>query len=126
MVAAGVFLVALVWPLFEAAPAARTLALSIGTVTAFGAATVALAQRDIKKVLAWSTISQLGFMFAALGVGAWPVAIFHLVTHASFKALLFLSAGSVIHGSGTQDLAEMGGLARKMPLTAACWIAGVV
>jgi NADH-quinone oxidoreductase subunit L len=126
MVAAGVFLVARVWPLFEAAPAARTLALAIGTVTAFGAATVALAQRDIKKVLAWSTISQLGFMFAALGVGAWPVAIFHLVTHASFKALLFLSAGSVIHGSGTQELASMGGLARRMPVTAACWIAGAV
>ncbi len=126
MVAAGVFLVARVWPLFEFAPAARTLALALGTITALGAATVALAQRDIKKVLAWSTISQLGFMFAALGVGAWPVAIFHLVTHAAFKALLFLSAGSVIHGSGTQELAEMGGLARRMPLTAACWIAGVV
>jgi len=126
MVAAGVFLIARVWPLFEVAPAARGLALTLGTITALGAATVALAQRDIKKVLAWSTISQLGFMFAALGVGAWPVAIFHLVTHAAFKALLFLSAGSVIHGSGTQDLAEMGGLAKKMPLTAACWIAGVV
>jgi NADH-quinone oxidoreductase subunit L len=126
MVAAGVFLVARVWPLFEFAPAARMLALALGTITALGAATVALAQRDIKKVLAWSTISQLGFMFAALGVGAWPVAIFHLVTHAAFKALLFLSAGSVIHGSGTQELAEMGGLARRMPLTTACWIAGVV
>jgi NADH-quinone oxidoreductase subunit L len=126
MVAAGVFLVARVWPLFEFAPAARMLALALGTITALGAATVALAQRDIKKVLAWSTISQLGFMFAALGVGAWPVAIFHLITHAAFKALLFLSAGSVIHGSGTQELAEMGGLVRRMPLTAACWIAGVV
>ena len=126
MVAAGVFLIARVWPLFEVAPAARDLTLALGTITALGAATVALAQRDIKKVLAWSTISQLGFMFAALGVGAWPVAIFHLVTHAAFKALLFLSAGSVIHGSGTQDLAEMGGLAKRMPLTAACWIAGAV
>jgi len=126
MVAAGVFLIARVWPLFAAAPAARELTLILGTITALGAATVALAQRDIKKVLAWSTISQLGFMFAALGVGAWPVAIFHLVTHAAFKALLFLSAGSVIHGSGTQDLSEMGGLAKRMPLTAACWIAGVV
>ena len=126
MVAAGVFLIARVWPLFEVAPAARDLTLALGTITALGAATVALAQRDIKKVLAWSTISQLGFMFAALGVGAWPVAIFHLVTHAAFKALLFLSAGSVIHGSGTQDLAEMGGLIKRMPLTAACWIAGAV
>ena len=126
MVAAGVFLIARVWPLFAAAPAAREMALVVGTITALGAATVALAQRDIKKVLAWSTISQLGFMFAALGVGAWPVAIFHLVTHAAFKALLFLSAGSVIHGSGTQELSEMGGLAKRMPLTAACWIAGAV
>jgi NADH-quinone oxidoreductase subunit L len=126
MVAAGVFLIARVWPLFEAAPGARMLALALGTITALGAATVALAQRDIKKVLAWSTISQLGFMFAALGVGAWPVAIFHLVTHAAFKALLFLSAGSVIHGAGTQELSEMGGLARTMPRTAVCWIAGAV
>lgn len=126
MVAAGVFLIARVWPLFEIAPAARDLALGLGTITALGAASVALAQRDIKKVLAWSTISQLGFMFAALGVGAWPVAMFHLVTHAAFKALLFLSAGSVIHGSGTQDLSEMGGLLKRMPLTAACWLAGVV
>ena len=126
MVAAGVFLIARVWPLFAAAPASREMALVVGTITALGAATVALAQRDIKKVLAWSTISQLGFMFAALGAGAWPVAIFHLVTHAAFKALLFLTAGSVIHGSGTQDLREMGGLAKRMPLTAACWIAGAV
>lgn len=126
MVAAGVFLIARVWPLFAVVPVARDLTLGLGAITALGAATVALAQRDIKKVLAWSTISQLGFMFAALGVGAWPVAIFHLVTHAAFKALLFLSAGSVIHGSGTQDLREMGGLLRRMPVTAACWIAGVV
>ena len=126
MVAAGVFLIARTWPLFAAAPMARDLALTLGTITALGAATVALAQRDIKKVLAWSTISQLGFMFAALGAGAWQVAIFHLVTHAAFKGLLFLTAGSVIHGSGTQDLREMGGLAKRMPVTAACWIAGAV
>jgi NADH-quinone oxidoreductase subunit L len=124
MVAAGVFLVARTWPLFAASPQARLLALALGTLTALGAATVALVQSDIKKVLAYSTISQLGFMFVALGVGAWPVAIFHLVTHAAFKALLFLSSGSVIHGSGTQDLREMGGLRSKMPLTTACWIAG--
>jgi NADH-quinone oxidoreductase subunit L len=124
MVAAGVFLVARMWPLFEASPTTRMLTLVLGTVTALGAATIALTQRDIKKVLAYSTISQLGFMFVALGVGAWPVAIFHLVTHAAFKALLFLSSGSVIHGSGTQDLHEMGGLRSKMPLTATCWIAG--
>lgn len=124
MVAAGVFLIARTWPLFEASPEARMVALVLGTITALGAATVALAQTDIKKVLAYSTISQLGFMFAALGVGAWPVAIFHLVTHAAFKALLFLTSGSVIHGSGTQDLREMGGLRSKMPLTAVAWIIG--
>jgi len=124
MVAAGVFLVARTWPLFEASPTARMVALVLGTLTALGAAKVALTQTDIKKVLAYSTISQLGFMFAALGVGAWPVAIFHLVTHAAFKALLFLTAGSVIHGSGTQDLREMGGLRVSMPLTAAAWMVG--
>ena len=100
MVAAGVFLVARTWPLFELSPTARTVALVLGAVTALGAATIAVAQTDIKKVLAYSTISQLGFMFAALGVGAWRVAIFHLVTHAAFKSLLFLASGSVIHGSG--------------------------
>jgi len=124
MVAAGVFLVARTWPIFEAAPEARTIALALGTITALGAATIALPQTDIKKVLAYSTISQLGFMFAALGVGAWSVALFHLVTHAAFKALLFLASGSVIHGSGTQDLREMGGLRARMPITAVTWIVG--
>ena len=126
MVASGVFLVARVWPLFAAAPAAREVALVLGVITALGAAGAALGQTDIKKVLAYSTISQLGFMFAALGVGAWQVAMFHLVTHAAFKALLFLAAGSVIHGSGTQELALMGGLRKRMPVTAAVWIAGAV
>jgi NADH-quinone oxidoreductase subunit L len=124
MVAAGVFLVARTWPLFEAAPAARTLLLTVGVVSALGAALVALVQRDIKKVLAYSTISQLGFMFAALGVGAWEIAFFHLVAHAAFKALLFLASGSVIHGSGTQDLSEMGGLRKTMPVTFAVWVIG--
>lgn len=124
MVAAGVFLVARTWPLFEASPTARMVALVLGTITALGAATIALTQTDIKKVLAYSTLSQLGFMFAALGVGAWPVAIFHLVTHAAFKALLFLASGSVIHGSGTQDLREMGGLRSSMPATATTWVIG--
>lgn len=90
----------------------------VGVATAFFAATVALVQTDIKKVLAYSTISQLGFMFLALGVGAYGVAVFHLVTHAFFKACLFLGAGSVIHAlSGEQDLRKMGGLARRIPLT---------
>ncbi len=124
MVAAGVFLVARTWPLFEAAPAARGVVLAIGAFTALAAATVALAQTDIKKVLAYSTISQLGFMFAALGAGAWAVAMFHLVTHAAFKALLFLGSGSVIHGTETQDMREMGGLLRLMPYTAITWFIG--
>jgi NADH-quinone oxidoreductase subunit L len=124
MVAAGVFLVARTWPLFEASPAARMVALTLGTITALGAATIALPQNDIKKVLAYSTISQLGFMFAALGAGAPVVALFHLVTHAAFKALLFLAAGSVIHGTGTQDLRSMGGLWRRMPVTTVTWCVG--
>jgi NADH-quinone oxidoreductase subunit L len=126
MVAAGVFLVARVWPLFEAAPTARMLLLAVGTISALGAAVAAVAQRDIKKVLAYSTISQLGYMFAALGAGMWPVAFFHLVTHAAFKALLFLTSGSVIHGAGTQDMREMGGLRKEMPVTFAVWIVGVL
>lgn len=125
MVAAGVFLVARMWPVFAAAPSAQTLILVAGVVSALGGALAAIAQRDIKRVLAYSTISQLGFMFAALGVGAWAVAFFHLVTHAAFKALLFLTSGSVIHGSGTQDMREMGGLRRQMPVTTVAWIIGV-
>ncbi len=124
MVAAGVFLVARTWPLFEAAESARAVILVIGVITAFGAATIAVAQRDIKKVLAYSTISQLGYMMAAMGAGAVVAGMFHLVTHAAFKALLFLAAGSVIHGASTQDLREMGGLRRAMPWTAATWIVG--
>jgi len=124
MVAAGVYLVARTWPLFEAAPAARMVLLVAGVVSALGAAAIGLFQTDIKKVLAYSTISQLGFMFAALGVGAWEIAFFHLVAHAAFKALLFLTSGSVIHGSGTQDLREMGGLRTAMPATFAAWVIG--
>ena len=91
---------------------------SIGAATAFFAATIAVVQTDIKKVLAYSTISQLGFMFVALGVGAYGVAIFHLYTHAFFKACLFLGAGSVIHAlGGEQDIRKMGGLARRIPVT---------
>ena len=126
MVAAGVFLVARLWPLFEAAPEARMLLLTAGAISAFGAGLVALVQRDIKKVLAYSTISQLGFMFAALGAGAWAAAFFHLVTHAAFKALLFLGSGSVIHGTGTQDLHEMGGLRKAMPVTFVTWVVGML
>ncbi len=124
MVAAGVFLVARTWPLFEAAEQARSVILVIGVITALGAATIAVAQRDIKKVLAYSTISQLGYMMSALGAGAAVAGMFHLVTHAAFKALLFLAAGSVIHGASTQDLREMGGLRRTMPWTTLTWIVG--
>lgn len=126
MVAAGVYLVVRIRPLFEAAPVAQLVLLGAGIISAFGAALIAVAQSDIKKVLAYSTISQLGFMFAALGVGAWDAAFFHLVTHAGFKGLLFLTAGSVIHGSGTQDLREMGGLRSSMPVTFAVWLAGTL
>jgi NADH-quinone oxidoreductase subunit L len=99
----------------------------IGTLTAVFAATIGLVQTDIKRVLAYSTISQLGYMFAAVGLGAYVAGIFHLVTHAFFKALLFLGAGSVIHGlDGEQDLRKMGGLAYKMPITASTmWIGGL-
>ena len=124
MVAAGVYLVARTWPLFAASGAAQALLLSVGVISALGAALIALPQQDIKKVLAYSTISQLGFMFAALGVGAWEVAFFHLVSHAAFKALLFLASGSVIHGSGTQDLKAMGGLRKSMPVTFWVWMVG--
>ena len=99
----------------------------VGTITAIFAATIGLAQTDIKRVLAYSTISQLGYMFAAVGLGAYVAGAFHLVTHAFFKALLFLGAGSVIHGlNGEQDLRKMGGLAYKMPITATTmWIGGL-
>ena len=126
MVAAGVFLIVRVWPIFELAAGAREMVLVVGVISALGGSLIALVQRDIKKVLAYSTISQLGFMFAALGVGAWAAAFFHLMTHAAFKGLLFLASGSVIHGSGTQDLHEMGGLRAKMPVTFATWTVGAL
>ena len=118
MVTAGVYLVARMSGVYLEAPAASTLIAAIGVLTAFLAATIALVQTDIKKVLAYSTISQLGFMFLALGVGAYGVAVFHLFTHAFFKAALFLGAGSVIHAlNGEQDIRRMGGLARRIPWT---------
>ncbi len=126
MVAAGVYLVARSYPLFEANPMTLTVVATIGTITAVMAALIALAMDDIKKVLAYSTISQLGLMMLALGVGSWVAAVFHLMTHAFFKALLFLAAGSVIHGTHTQDVREMGGLWRKMPWTTATWVIGAL
>lgn len=118
MVTAGVYLVARLNGLYVHAPEASHVIAVIGLATAFFAATIAVVQTDIKKVLAYSTVSQLGLMFLALGVGAYGVAVFHVYTHAFFKACLFLGAGSVIHAmSGEQDIRRMGGLARKIPVT---------
>ncbi len=118
MVTAGVYLVARMADLYMQAPAASQVIAVVGVMTAFFAATIAVVQTDIKKVLAYSTVSQLGLMFVALGVGAYGVAIFHVYTHAFFKACLFLGAGSVIHAmGGEQDIRRMGGLAKKIPVT---------
>ncbi len=124
MVTAGVFLVARCSPLFEFAPWTLGFVTFIGASTAFFAATIGLVQNDIKRVIAYSTCSQLGYMFFACGVGAYSAGIFHLYTHAFFKALLFLSAGSVIHAmSDEQDMRNMGGIWRKIPITyAMMWI----
>ncbi|HEX7592821.1 MAG TPA: NADH-quinone oxidoreductase subunit L [Anaerolineae bacterium] len=130
MVAAGVYLIARTFPIFITAAAAggpaMTVVALIGAFTALFAATIGIAQDDIKRVLAYSTISQLGFMVAALGTGAYLAGAFHLITHAFFKALLFLSAGSVIHGVGTNDMMQMGGLRKKMPITATVFMIGAV
>src|SRR5947208_5475985 len=118
MVTAGVYMVARSHLIFERAPSALTVVAIIGTLTAFFAATIGIAQTDIKKVLAYSTVSQLGYMFLACGVGAFSAGIFHLMTHAFFKGLLFLGAGSVIHAvGGEQDMRAMGGLKNKIPVT---------
>src|SRR5579884_2901571 len=126
MVAAGVYLVARTMFLFEHASAAMLVVALIGGFTAFFAATMGLVNTDIKRVLAYSTISQLGYMMLGLGVGAVGAGIFHLFTHAWFKALLFLTAGNVIHGAGTQDLRAMGGLARRLPWTFAAMLAAAL
>ena len=118
MVTAGVFMVARLSPLFELSPTALWVVTGVGATTAFFAATVGLVQNDIKRVIAYSTCSQLGYMFAACGVGAYGIAIFHLFTHAFFKALLFLGSGSVIHAmSDEQDMRNMGGLAGRIRWT---------
>jgi len=132
MVTAGVYMVARCAPIYQHAPIALSTVAVVGLATAFFSATIGLAQNDIKKVFAYSTVSQLGYMFVGLGSGAFSAGIFHLVTHAFFKALLFLGAGSVIHAlAGEQDLRNMGGLRKKTPITfwtifaAALAIAGV-
>jgi NADH-quinone oxidoreductase subunit L len=132
MVTAGVYMVARSAPLYNLAPLALEVVAIVGLLTAVMAATIGLAQNDIKKVFAYSTVSQLGYMFLGLGSGAYAAGIFHVMTHAFFKALLFLGAGSVIHAlHGEQDLRQMGGLRKKIPVTfavlgcAAVAIAGV-
>ncbi len=124
MVVAGIFLVARMYPLFSAAPFAMEVVAFVGAFTALFAATIAVVQNDIKAVLAYSTISQLGYMVAGLGVGAYTAGLYHMTTHAFFKALLFLGAGSVIHAVGTQDMREMGGLHKKMHTTFLTFLIG--
>ena len=127
MVTAGVYMVARMNALYQLAPAALEVVAVIGALTAIYAATMGLLQNDIKRVLAYSTISQLGYMFLAMGVGAFAAGIFHLMTHAFFKALLFLGSGSVIHAlSGEQDMRKMGALWAKIPTTAKTFLAGTL
>jgi len=127
MVTAGIYMVARTSPLFAAAPVALFTVAVVGAATAFFAATIGLAQNDIKKVLAYSTVSQLGYMFLGCGVGAFAAGIFHLTTHAFFKALLFLGSGSVIHAmSGEQDMRKMGGLGAKLPVTYRTFLIGTI
>jgi NADH-quinone oxidoreductase subunit L len=126
MVTAGVYMIARTHFLFDRSPFALAVIAIIGAATAFFAATVGLVQTDIKRVLAYSTISQLGYMFLGCGVAAYSAAVFHLMTHAFFKALLFLAAGSVIHGmNNEQDMRKMGGLRKKLPITFWTMTAGV-
>ncbi|NES64826.1 MAG: NAD(P)H-quinone oxidoreductase subunit 5, partial [Okeania sp. SIO2D1] len=135
MVAAGVFLVARMYPVFEHLPVVMNIIAWTGAFTAFLGATIAITQNDIKKGLAYSTISQLGYMVMAMGVGAYSAGLFHLMTHAYFKAMLFLCSGSVIHGMEAvvghnpvlaQDMRLMGGLRKYMPVTSACFLIGTL
>ena len=127
MVTAGVFMVARLSPLYELSPDAQTFVMFIGASTAFFAATVGLVQNDIKRIVAYSTCSQLGYMFVAMGAGAYSVGMFHLFTHAFFKALLFLGSGSVIIAMHhEQDIRRMGGLWKKIPTTYAMMVIGTI
>ena len=118
MVTAGVYLIVRTHPLFEQAPHVQQTAAGLGAATLLAAGAIALVQTDIKRVIAYSTMSQIGYMFLAAGIGAYSAAMFHLVTHAFFKALLFLGAGVVIHAlGGEQDMRKMGGLRKRMPRT---------
>jgi NADH-quinone oxidoreductase subunit L len=124
MVAAGIYVVARLYPVFLAAPVALTVLGIIACITMLGAALAALAEDDLKRVLAWSTVSQLAYMSAGLAVRGWDAGIWHLLTHAAFKALLFLAAGSVLRTVGTNYMSEMGGLWRRMPITFATALVG--
>ncbi len=124
MVAAGIYVVARVYPVYLAAPVALTVLGVIACITMLGAALAALAEDDLKRVLAWSTVSQLAYMAAGLSVRGWSAGIWHLLTHAAFKALLFLAAGSVLHAMRTNVMSEMGGLWRRMPITFATAVVG--
>ncbi|RAK20427.1 NADH dehydrogenase subunit L [Anoxybacillus vitaminiphilus] len=126
MVAAGVYLVATLFPLYEASHIAMLTVAIVGGFTAIFAASIGLVQTDIKRVLAYSTVSQLGYMMLALGSAGYVAGVFHLMTHAFFKALLFLAAGSVIHAVHTQDIEKMGGIWKKMPLTAPLFLIGTL
>ncbi len=127
MVTAGVYLIVRTSPIFEAAPDVQHIAAVIGALTLLVAGVIALVQWDIKKVIAYSTMSQIGYMFLAAGIGAYDLSLFHLMTHAFFKALLFLAAGIVIHRlAGEQDIRNMGGLRRRMPLTAIMFLVGTL
>jgi NADH-quinone oxidoreductase subunit L len=126
MVAAGVYLMVRIAPLLAHTPQVATVVFAIGVLTAFIAASMALVEHDIKRILAFSTVSQLGFMMAACGAGGAEAAYFHLITHAFFKALLFLVAGSLIHATHTNDIFKMGRLTRAMPVTCACFAAGAL
>ncbi len=118
MVTAGIFMITRLNFIFDLAPDVQNIIAIVGAITSLVAATIGLAQNDIKKVLAYSTVSQLGLMFLALGLGAYEVAVFHVITHAFFKACLFLGSGSVIHAlHGEQDMRNMGGLRKVMPVT---------
>jgi NADH-quinone oxidoreductase subunit L len=126
MVAAGVYLVALMYPLFAASETALLVVATIGAFTAIFAASIGLVQKDIKRVLAYSTVSQLGYMMLALGSAGYVAGVFHLMTHAFFKALLFLAAGSVIHAVHTQNIDEMGGLWKKLKFTGPLFLIGTL
>src|SRR5205823_9256664 len=126
MVTAGVYMVTRTEPLFALVPEVLTLIAWVGAFTALLAATMACVEGDIKRVLAYSTVSQLGYMMAAAGAGASPAGFLHLLTHGLFKALLFLAAGAVIHAVGTNDIFRMGGLFRVMPQTLIVFLVGTL